>query len=293
MPRSASFACEIVPAIHHLERPLTTPTYYYQGKRIVFVTNSASLSRKEVLAKLTSMGIKAFPDEIYTSAFAAAAFLQQKKGFSSGKKKVYCIGEKGIMDELNELKITALGGPDDDDKKLRILDDGDPVMDVDPAVAAVVVGADRGINYYKIQYGLTCLLENKGCEFIATNTDARGNFSVDQEWAGAGASVGALIGASELEPIVLGKPSPFLLDAICNKYGVPRNKCAIIGDRLDTDILWGAKHGCKTILVLTGITSLSFLHDSSNKIQPTCYIESIADLLAVKDKVSYSTCNIQ
>ena len=266
---------------------LTTPfDSISQGKRVVFVTNSASKSRKEVLQKLIGLGVKAYIDEIYTAAFAAAAYLQQKRGFSSGKKKVYCIGEKGLVDELNALGITTLGGPADNNKQIKILDDGDPVMDVDPAVGAVAVGVDQGINYYKIQYGLTCLLENKGCEFIATNTDSRGNFSVDQEWAGAGASVGAMIGASEMEPVVLGKPSPFLLDAICNKYGVPRNKCCIIGDRLDTDILWGQKYGCTTILVLTGITSLDHLHDPNNKITPTGYIKSISDLLAVKGKVS-------
>lgn len=38
--------------------------------------------------------------------------------------------------------------------------------------AAVVVGFDRNINYYKIQYAQLCINENPGCEFIATNTDA-------------------------------------------------------------------------------------------------------------------------
>lgn len=38
-------------------------------------------------------------------------------------------------------------------------------------VGAVVVGLDYHINYFKIQYGLTCLLENQDCLFLATNTD--------------------------------------------------------------------------------------------------------------------------
>ncbi len=94
-----------------------------------------------------------------------------------------------------------------------------------------MVGLDFSINYYKIQYALTCLLENEGCEFIATNTDSRGNLTVDQEWAGAGCCVGALIGASEAEPVVVGKPSSFLLDTICRASGLPKEKICIVGDR--------------------------------------------------------------
>lgn len=41
-------------------------------------------------------------------------------------------------------------------------------------VAAVVVGFDRNINYYKIQYATLCIRENPGCRFIATNTGGWG-----------------------------------------------------------------------------------------------------------------------
>lgn len=51
-------------------------------------------------------------------------------------------------------------------------------------VGAVVVGFDRYINYYKIQYATLCIRENPGCLFIATNRDAVTHLTDAQEWAG-------------------------------------------------------------------------------------------------------------
>ena len=62
-------------------------------------------------------------------------------------------------------------------------------------VGAVVVGFDRRINYYKIQYACLCIRENPGCLFIATNLDAVTHLTDAQEWAGNGAMVGAIKGA--------------------------------------------------------------------------------------------------
>lgn len=52
-------------------------------------------------------------------------------------------------------------------------------------VGAVVVGFDRNVNYYKIQYATLCIRENPGCMFIATNRDAVTHLTDAQEWAGA------------------------------------------------------------------------------------------------------------
>ena len=61
-------------------------------------------------------------------------------------------------------------------------------------MGAVVVGFDRNINYYKIQYACLCIRENPGCLFIATNLDAVTHLTDAQEWAGNGAMVGAIKG---------------------------------------------------------------------------------------------------
>ncbi len=63
-------------------------------------------------------------------------------------------------------------------------------------VQAVIVGHDRNINYYKIQYATLCIRENPGCQFIATNLDAVTHLTDAQEWAGNGAMVGAIKGTA-------------------------------------------------------------------------------------------------
>mmetsp|Transcript_34969 Transcript_34969/g.103596 ORF Transcript_34969/g.103596 Transcript_34969/m.103596 type:complete len:106 (-) Transcript_34969:40-357(-) len=103
--------------------------------------------------------------------------------------------------------------------------------------------------------------------------------------------VGALAAASEKTPIVVGKPSTFMLDVICKDAGLYYNQICVVGDRLDTDILWGNAHGCGTLLVLTGVTSEQALMDSTNDVYPLHYVARLDELLTVKDKVP-SSCVI-
>merc|ERR1719226_99179 len=110
----------------------------------------------------------------------------------------------------------------------------------DHDVGAVIVGFDRNINYHKIQYAQLCINENPGCQFIATNLDRVTHLTDAQEWAGNGSMVGAIRGCTGREPTVVGKPSPLMIDYIIGKYGITdRKRICMVGDRLDTDILFG------------------------------------------------------
>lgn len=138
----------------------------------------------------------------------------------------------------------------------------------DPDVAAVIVGFDININYYKIQYAQLCINENPDCKFIATNLDAVKHLTPEQEWAGNGAIVGAIKGCTGREPILVGKPSSLLIDYIAEKYHLNRNRVCMVGDRLDTDIVFGLKNDMKTILTLSGVTSEHHLLSQTNPIHP-------------------------
>ncbi|BBH00612.1 2-phosphoglycolate phosphatase 2 [Prunus dulcis] len=215
------------------------------GKKLVFVTNNSTKSRSQYANKFLSLGVSVTEDEIFSSSFAAAMYLQLIN--FPQHKKVYVIGEQGILEELQLAGFTALGGP----------------------VGAVVVGLDQYINYYKLQYGTLCIRENPGCLFIATNRDAVGHMTDLQEWPGAGCMVAAICGSTQKEPIVVGKPSKF--DVSCSKM-------CMVGDRLDTDILFGQNAGCRTLLVLSGVTTESVLQDPSNKTQPEYYTSKVSDM---------------
>ncbi|XP_058216233.1 phosphoglycolate phosphatase 1A, chloroplastic-like [Rhododendron vialii] len=249
-----------------------------KGKRLVFVTNNSTKSRKQYGKKFETLGLNVSEDEIFASSFAAAAYLKSIN-FPTDKK-VYVIGEDGILKELELAGFQYLGGLDDGGKKIELKPGF--LMEHDHNVGAVVVGFDRYFNYYKVQYGTLCIRENPGCLFIATNRDAVTHLTDAQEWAGGGSMVGALIGSTQREPLVVGKPSTFMMDYLANKFGIQKSQICMVGDRLDTDILFGQNGGCKTLLVLSGVTSLSMLQNPNNSIQPDFYTNKISDFLSLR-----------
>lgn len=243
------------------------------GKMVFFVTNNSTKSRKGYLKKFQELGLDVKPEEIFSSSFAAAAYLEQNP-LPAGKK-VYIIGQEGICQELDLLNIPYIGGPADSDVKINL---GPGVkVDHDPDVGAVIVGFDSQINYYKIQYAQLCINENPGCKFIATNLDAVTHLTSVQEWAGNGAMVGAIKGCTGQEPIVVGKPSPLMIDYLVDKYKIQPSKICMVGDRLDTDILFGTDNGLSTVLTLSGVTTKDKLLSDNNKIKPDFYVDSIVD----------------
>ncbi|KAL4583875.1 hypothetical protein LXL04_008460 [Taraxacum kok-saghyz] len=106
-----------------------------------------------------------FQEEIFASSFAAAYL--QPINFPKDKK-IYVIGEEGILIELGQAGFSYLGA--------QMLFSG-------VKVGAVVVGFDRYFNYYNVQYGTLCVRENPGCLFLAINRDVVTHLTDAQEWA--------------------------------------------------------------------------------------------------------------
>lgn len=247
-----------------------------KGKKIVFVTNNSTKSRSQYSKKLQSLGVSSVTeDEIFSSSFAAAMYL--KVNNFPNDKKVYVIGGEGILEELCLAGFTGLGGPEDAEKRVQLTSNF--FFEYDKNVGAVVVGLDPNINYYKLQYGTLCIRENPGCLFVATNRDSVGNMTELQEWPGAGCMVAAMCGSTEREPTVVGKPSTFMMDFLLEKFNIETSKMCMVGDRLDTDILFGQNAGCKTLLVLSGVTTESILQRPSNTIIPDYYTSKMSDIL--------------
>ncbi|GJQ12825.1 hypothetical protein GpartN1_g4616.t1 [Galdieria partita] len=247
-------------------------------KQVYFITNNSTKSRAAYLKKFHSLGLdNVDAEEILSSSYAAAAYLTSID-FQSKGKKVYVIGERGIEEELEKHHIAYLGGESDKNKVPDMRPGGKVVQD--PQVGAVVVGFDRYINYYKIQYAQLCLSQNSECLFIATNLDSVTHLTDAQEWAGNGAMVGAIRGCTQKEPIVVGKPSPLLINDVIQKHRLEPYQICMVGDRLDTDILFGKNNGLRTVLSLSGVTTMENLLSDKNKILPDYYIQSVADLLS-------------
>merc|ERR1712083_518853 len=101
------------------------------------------------------------------------------------------------------------------------------------------------------------------------------HLTADDEWAGGGSMVAALAASSQREPVLVGKPSQFMTEFLAKEYGISPKRMCMVGDRLDTDILFGQTGGMRTLLVLSGVTTEEKLREKSNRVYPDHYAASI------------------
>jgi phosphoglycolate phosphatase len=119
--------------------------------------------------------------------------------------------------------------------------------------------------------------------FLATNRDAVTHLTDAQEWAGNGSMVGAIVGSTKREPTVVGKPAGFMLDNIAKQFGLTPDRICMVGDRLDTDIMFGKNGGLTTCLVLSGVTSEEALMAPSNTVHPDFFMSALPELREAKE----------
>ena len=223
------------------------------GIRFILATNNASKTVEEFVAKLAQFETTIHPDEILTSPQATAAYLAQH----APDARIFVIGEPGLISELTRQSLTVVS------------------QDSPAGATHVVVGWDRQLTYAKLVEA--CLLIRAGATFIGTNPDvtypdARGIVP------GNGATLAALRVSTSVEPIIIGKPQPEMMIQAMQRLGSTPQNTAVLGDRLDTDILGGQNAGLTTLLVLSGVTSReAVLADS---IQPDYIFEDIREIAA-------------
>jgi len=244
-------------------------------KRIIFVTNNASKSRKAYKKKFDDLGVEAEVDEIFGSAYASAVYLSSVLKFKK-EDKVYIIGMSGVEEELEAEGLTYCGGTDPADSKAGFFSLDDFVDD--PTIKAVLCGLDVNINYTKLSKAFQYLTRNEGCHFIATNEDS--TYPVKGGvLPGSGAISAPLRYMLKKDPVSIGKPKKAMLDAIVAKQQFDRKKAIMVGDRLDTDIQFGIDGGIDTLLVLTGITQEAEISGpNASPVKPTYITKSIGDL---------------
>lgn len=201
------------------------------GLKFVFATNNSTRTSEQYVAKLEEFGVDVEPWQVVTSSQAAAHAMAQK--FPPGAK-VFMIGEDGLRIPLEERGFEILS------------------MENAPYAQVVVIGLDRDITFQKAVEAT--LLVRSGVPFYATNPDK--TFPTPRGLIpGAGAWYSIVTTATGVEPIVAGKPFPFLMDLSLEKLGTKNSETLVVGDRLDTDIAAGQRVGCPTALVLSGVAT--------------------------------------
>lgn len=229
--RKIGFICDMDGVIYHGNRLLPgvkefVAWLYREKKRFLFLTNSSERTPRELQQKLARMGLDVDESHFYTSALATAQFLKtQSPGCSA-----YVIGAPGLYNALYEAGVT--------------------VNDVDPDY--VVVGETQSYNYESILHAVELI--NRGARLVGTNTDLTGPSE-----RGIIPACRALIAPIELATGVnayfVGKPNPLMMRTGLRLLGVHSEDAAIVGDRMDTDIIAGTESGLETVLVLSGVTA--------------------------------------
>lgn len=249
----AGFICDMDGVIYHGNKILDGVADFVNwmisnNKKFVFLTNSPEKTPHELSMKLERMGLKVPPENFYTSAMATAAFLKsQNPGCTA-----YVIGEAALTKALYDQEIY--------------------MNDVNPDY--VVVGETRTYNFEKLEKAIE--LVNKGAKLIGTNPDITGPTE-----HGIMPATGSLIAPIEIatgkKAYFVGKPNPLMLRHGLKKINCHSDEIAFIGDRMDTDIIAGIESNVDTVLVLTGVTSLSDIDKFPYR--PKYILNGVADLL--------------
>jgi NagD protein len=222
------------------------------GRRFLVLTNNSIYTPRDLRARLAHTGIDVPEAAIWTSALATARFLDTQRPNGSA----YVVGEAGLTTALHESGYT--------------------LTDTDPDY--VVLGETRNYSFEAITRAIRLI--NDGARFICTNPDPTGP-SLEGPLPACGSVAALITRATGVEPYFVGKPNPLMMREGLNQIEAHSESSAMVGDRMDTDILCGLEAGMQTFLVLTGVTQ----PDEVDRFPyvPSRVVPSVADLIDLID----------
>ena len=222
-------------------------------RRIGFtvVTNNSVSTPAQFSATLAAAGAVVPPEQVLTSAEATAAYLRRELPRGA---PLFVVGESGLRAALSGSGFVVTEDSDQD-------------------AAAVVVGGDRSINHDKLKHAIRLI--RRGARFIGTNPDLL--VPVEDGLAPeAGVLLAAIAAGAGVAPTVIGKPERPLLEQALARMGSTPSATAILGDRLDTDVLGGRRLGLTTILVTTGVHDAAAV--AASAIRPDLVVSGLDEL---------------
>nr|WP_239001086.1 HAD-IIA family hydrolase [Jiangella asiatica] len=220
-------------------------------RRFLVLTNNSIYTPRDLQARLSrSSGIDLPEEAIWTSALATAQFLDDQHPRGSA----YVIGEAGLTTALHDIGY--------------VLTDRKPDY--------VVLGETRTYSFEAITRAIRLIGE--GARFIATNPDSTGP-SAEGPLPATGAVAALITRATNQEPYYVGKPNPMMFRSAMNRIEAHSETTAMVGDRMDTDVVAGMEAGLRTYLVMTGSTRRDQIE--RYPYQPNHVVNSIADLVDI------------
>jgi NagD protein len=218
------------------------------GLPFLVLTNNSIYTNRDLAARLRASGLEVPEDRIWTSALATARFLEDQRPGGSA----FVIGEAGLTTALHAAGYTLTERSPD----------------------YVILGETRTYSFERITRAIRLILQ--GSRFIATNPDATGP-SGDGPLPATGSVAALITRATGIEPYYVGKPNPLMMRSALNAIDAHSETTAMIGDRMDTDVISGLEAGLETVLVLTGVTQR---HEMERfPFRASRVVDSIADLV--------------
>ncbi len=225
------------------------------GRRVMFVTNNSAKLIAEQEAALAQIGIPAVGD-VVSSAMAGAALVEPGE-------RVLVAGGPGVIEAVEARGAIAL------------LNDGQTDHGY---IDAVVVGLHRDFDYWRLSTAARAV--TNGARLIGTNGDTTFPTPTGLE-PGGGSLVAAVASVAGVDAVIGGKPHRPMADVILDVLSTPSARfdprhALVVGDRLDTDGLFGEQLGSPFALVRSGVIGPGDQLDGSVTIDL-----DVADLAAV------------
>lgn len=218
----------------------------------ILATNNSRKTQSDYVHKLAHLGVDGIQQHhIITSGTATADYLQMN--YPAGTR-LYVVGGDGLK------QILAQAGFD-------LIEEGQAEL--------VVVGIDFDMTYNRMRNA--ALQIRAGARFIGTNPDA--SFpSPSGLVPGAGSFLALLQTATDVKPLVIGKPEAAMFESALRMLGTQPHETLMLGDRIGTDITGAQAMGIRTALLLTGVETQETLANSP--IQPDMVFDGLPELLA-------------
>ena len=223
-----------------------------RGVRRFFLSNNSSRSVDQYLKKLSGLGIPATVDDVLLSTHDLIAWLH-----GHDYDRIYLVGTDGMAQMLEESGLT--------------MDAENPEI--------VVLGYDTEITYEKI--ATASIHMHKGVPMVVSHPDVVCP-SPDGGLPDTGAYMAMFEATTGVKPIhVCGKPQPGMILHRIEELGLKPARCAMVGDRLYTDMAMATRAGVKGILVLSGeatMDDVDSLPEGAEQV-PSMIVQSVDELV--------------
>lgn len=224
------------------------------GRNYVFVTNNSSKNAAVYVEKLARMGLFVEQDKIVTSGQATIWYLQAH----FPNKKVFLLGNDLLREEFAQAGIC--------------LEEEDPDV--------VVTAFDTSLTYQKMCK--VCDLVRAGLPYLATHPDY--NCPTEDGFIPDAGAIHAFIHASafRMPDRVIGKPNADIITYLTMRVNTEKDRIAMVGDRLYTDIAAGRNNGLKSVLVLSGEAGME--DAEASEVKPHLIFTSVREMIPFLDR---------